>query len=492
MQARKQNGCRGAVSVYLVLMLAVMIPLTLTMIEAARISTIRLTLECAMDLAEDSVLAEYNRELFRQYDLLMIDTAYEHERGSVGYLAEHLEGYADYTIHPSKRILQPGARDLTGLSADTIEITKVSRATDEDGAVFRYMAVSYMLEKYGIAYVQDIQDLAHTTEAEGIYDSDIDSDLSDAQGNVDAIHVEPPEDECDEDGNPVDWEEPEKDDPAGGVLALRSRGILSLVCKEEISGQTIRPEQYASHRSLVVGDGMCEDWEERNSLAEQFLFSEYIMEKCGCYTTPKENSHLRYEVEYIVAGKDSDTENLRSVAHRLLLLRGGANTVHFMRDTQLKNQAKGMAKFLSFVLAFPEFEELFEILIDAAWIYAESVYDVRLLFDGEKIPLIKEHSDWNLGLENALSLTASELDHPNGKESQKGLSYADYLRLMLYVTPLSDRTARCMDIVEMDIRKIEGYENFRLDDCVAAATVQYIFYSSYGYSFFAERRFRYM
>ena len=187
MQVRKKSEKQGAISVYLVLMLAVMIPLTLTMTEAARINAIRLTLECTMDLAADSVLAEYNRELFRQYDLLMIDTAYEYERGLVDHLAEHLENYAYYTLNPSKGILQLNARDLNGLSLDSVEITKVSRATDEGGAVFRYMAISYMLEKYGIAYIQDIQDLAETTETEGIYDSDIDADCSDAQDDVEAV-----------------------------------------------------------------------------------------------------------------------------------------------------------------------------------------------------------------------------------------------------------------------------------------------------------------
>ena len=70
----KKNS--GAVSIFLVLMLAVMLPLILTMIEGARISAMKTAMECAADLSLDSALAEYNRELLRQYDLLFIDTAY--------------------------------------------------------------------------------------------------------------------------------------------------------------------------------------------------------------------------------------------------------------------------------------------------------------------------------------------------------------------------------------------------------------------------------
>ena len=63
--------------------------------------------------------------------------------------------------------------------------------------------------------------------------------------------------------------------------------------------------------------------------------------------------------------------------------------------------------------------------------------------------------------------------------------------MILYLLPLDLKTQHCMDIVEMDLREIGGYGDFCLDNCVAGATVQMIFRSRYGYSFFMERRFRY-
>ena len=74
---------RGAVSIYLTLMMAVMIPLLITMIESARVNAIKLRLECAADLSMDSVLAEYNKALFDRYDLLFVDTMYDGGNGSV-------------------------------------------------------------------------------------------------------------------------------------------------------------------------------------------------------------------------------------------------------------------------------------------------------------------------------------------------------------------------------------------------------------------------
>ena len=143
-EAHSENA---AVSLYLTLMLAVMIPLILTMIEGARISAIKLRLECAADLMAESLLSEYNRELLKQYDLLLIDTAYDTGSGSLDHMLEHLEEYLSYNLQPSKGIYLFTDRDLLGLTLESAEIVSVSRATDEEGAVFEYLVISAMLEK---------------------------------------------------------------------------------------------------------------------------------------------------------------------------------------------------------------------------------------------------------------------------------------------------------------------------------------------------------
>ena len=91
----------AAVSLYLALMMAVMIPILLTMIEGARISAIKLRLECSADLMADSLLAEYNKALLDQYDILLIDTAYDQGSGSLDHMLQHLEDYLSYNLHTS-------------------------------------------------------------------------------------------------------------------------------------------------------------------------------------------------------------------------------------------------------------------------------------------------------------------------------------------------------------------------------------------------------
>lgn len=500
---RKINNNSGVLSVYLALMIAVMIPIILTMIEGARISAMRTRIGCAADLAMDSALAEYNRELLEQYDLLFVDTAYDTGVGSIDNTREHMMDYLSYNIDPGKDNFLMGGSDFLQLECDGIEFTRVSRATDDDGAVFRYMALSYMLEKYGLAYAEDVKDMAEKSESSGLYDGDIESEEADAQQELDDYEFEAPQVD---DGNggkmdDPDWSEPEKADPAGQVNSLRGGGILSLVCGQEISTESVNADIYASHRDLVAGDGMYEEWDDREGIMYEMLFNEYIMEKAGNYLNEKEGSRLKYEVEYIYAGKDSDDANLGTVVNRILLIRGAVNTIYFFEDGELQAESNELAAALAAATMSPELEPVYLALIDAAWIYAESVSDIRILMTGGKLPIIMSPGDWRLSLEGALNATEDmiedSVDDGSGSDmpddpANMEVGYEGYLRLLLYTVSKENRVGRMMDIIEMDVRMVSGYENFRFDDCIAAATVQFTFKSGYGYEFFVERNMRFM
>ena len=489
----KKNS--GAVSIFLVLMLAVMLPLILTMIEGARISAMKTAMECAADLSLDSALAEYNRELLRQYDLLFIDTAYCGEQGSLENTKDHMIEYVNENLDTDGKTFFFRKSDMLGLELEDIEFSNVSRATDDNGSVFRYMALSYMLEKYGIDYVKEAKDLCEKSESSGLFKGDIKKEEADAQKKLDDYEFEHPQVD---DGNggkmdDPDWEEPEKADPAENINKLRSKGILSLVCKGEISGKSTDLKQYASQRDLVKGDGMCSDWDERNGVMYDMLFNEYILCKCGNYTKKKDGSLLDYEAEYIIVGKNNDNDNLKAIANRLLLIRGASNSIYFFTDAELTSAAEAMAAALAAATLTPELEPIYKPLICAAWIYAESLSDVREIFNGKKVPLYKQKGEWKLSLEGALGMTAQSLEKEDGNNTGSiGFGYMEYMRIFMYSTGKDTKTKRMMDIVEMDIRQQPGYEHFRLDNCIAAATVQFSFKSSYGYEFLVTRKMRYM
>jgi len=65
----KGHCCGGYLTVYMTITLGVILTLCLTMIEGARRSAMRMEAELVTDTAMRSLLAEYNRELMRQYNI---------------------------------------------------------------------------------------------------------------------------------------------------------------------------------------------------------------------------------------------------------------------------------------------------------------------------------------------------------------------------------------------------------------------------------------
>ncbi len=80
-------------TVYLTLTLAVLLSLCLSMIEGARSNAIILESEIACDISLNSVMAEYNRELMKQYNIFAIEDSYGGSNASLDNTDAHLTGY---------------------------------------------------------------------------------------------------------------------------------------------------------------------------------------------------------------------------------------------------------------------------------------------------------------------------------------------------------------------------------------------------------------
>lgn len=66
-------------------------------------------------------------------------------------------------------------------------------------------------------------------------------------------------------------------------------------------------------------------------------------------------------------------------------------------------------------------------------------------------PLVKNASDWQLSLSN-LSLILDHLD-TSRKDSKGGMSYEDYLRVLLIAKGKQEKVIRGMDMIECSIRR---------------------------------------
>jgi len=145
-----------------------------------------------------------------------------------------------------------------------------------------------------------------------------------------------------------------------------------------------------------------------------------------------------------------------------------------------------MASLLTAVMMVPELKELVKYSILFAWTFAESVSDLRILFSGGRVPLMKSDDTWRLGLEAMFSFRDSD-----GGDCGEGLYYRDYLRMIVFMTDFDKKTQRLMDIMEMDIRKTAGNADFRIDHCLDCFRAEIEIGTSYGYGATIERVYGY-
>ena len=247
------------------------------------------------------------------------------------------------------------------------------------------------------------------------------------------------------------------------VKELLGKGLLGLVVEnpDKISGSAF------AGRSLYE-DGFGEYSYEDEELHEQILINEYLLSRFGNFAEPASDKVLCYELEYILGGKETDKENLVSVATQLLLLRTPLNFVYLIGSAEKRAEAEGLAWLLVGFTGMYGVVKLTELLILAAWAQAEAIVDVRELFSGGRVPLLKDDHSWRLGMEGLTRLSASKLPAIGGMTD--GFSYKDYLRVLLVKEKRCTRNGRTLDLIEGVIQK--KYDaGFSLRECVTELVI---------------------
>lgn len=473
---------RGGITVFLTSMLLVFMTLVSACVEAARFYAVAVEAECAVSMSLDSVFAEYHRGLLERYDLFFIDSSYGGKQPSYHNTEAHMWDYLSADLSAEDVFVSDG-RDFLAMRPEGVSIVQAALATDACGRDVKYQAVSYMRERVGLGLIEEVQARMDTVRGNGLDTRDVEQEAAQVQAQIDGTAL--PEQQLD-DGSFVTVS---VDNPADSVNGSRFRGILYLVAEQEgLSEQSINTDNYVSHRMLNAGTGpACGD--ASFSVVDEVLFGEYLIEKCGDYRNPSSGGALQYELEYILAGKNSDIENLRWVAGRLILLREAANVMYLYSDSAKVSAADMMAWGLAIVSLEPSLQPLIKNSLLLAWAYAESVLDVRRLFSGEHVPLLKNRETWHLSLEHMLDFVThlGEAD-----DAEEGLDYEDYLRLLLLLENEDTKTLRCMDVMEMNMRNLAGNESFRMDGCIDAMRVEVSISGGFGEYFNIAGQYSYL
>lgn len=279
------------------------------------------------------------------------------------------------------------------------------------------------------------------------------------------------------------------------IYKLFKEGITGLVIDTDISDKTIEYDNLAD--SVVTGTA-CDDISNlsiRSALVNEYIISmfqnytDYIdSENKGTKDILSEDRLLDYETEYILCGGKSDKDNLCEVITKLSHIREGANLLYLITDSQKKNECFTLAVQILGYTGNMVLIKAAQYLIMTLWAYAESIVELRGLYSGESISIIKNAGDWetdingliNLGRENISSGSVQWLKNagknrkgtvqPDDKETDEILSldYAGYLRILLLMQNGTTRNARVMSAMELVMVAL-GHNDFRMKDYIYEA-----------------------
>lgn len=490
---REENGY---LTVFLALSLTVILSLFLTLIEAARMNAVKMQIECACNVASDSVLAEFSKELYKQYDLLFIDTSYGGANPSVENTEKHFKTYLDENF---KREGGLGTlRDFTFLTADSVRIEETRFAADDNYRALREQVYAYMSADPAGSIAAPLLARANSFRGLEMRGFEVEKQRRETVDQLrDSIENKDQRAAQKEQGADLTREVETAQDRDDGQAMIQSMGSFMetpllyqiLGGRAEISSNSVQTGALFSHRGFHVGDGLEVEDSHHYPMADELTFDEYLLAKCGDKVTQRDDSALKYELEYIIAGTEKDNLNLEKTAFRIFMARYASNFICLSSDSTRRSQASAVAGAVTFL--FPEAEKAVEALILFAWSYLESIRDLQILFAGGGVPLIKTSSQWNTKITDMLHPWSLKNRQVTSSPSLQTPGYEDYLRMILLLENASVKNRRFMDICEMNIRQTKGNEQFRMDWCMDSFSYTAGAESTFGYHFIKKRAVSY-
>ena len=492
---------KGSITVFLALILSLLLSLVATSIQSVQAAAARTQILNSMDIGLYSLFGQYDRFLLKNYDLFFLDGTQGGTDLNLAAVYDNFESYMKPILKQNSQKLKLRQGGFSGYRL----------ATDQNGEVFYHQAVSYMKDTLGGQGVQallnrlkDREEKTKQAETDGKtaenggtlenYDSEMNGAFNKSQEAAEAAKKEEAKEEdfgSGEGGGFSDGESNNAKNPIPAIRRIRTMSLLDLVvpASKGISDQKISHGDLLSGRTLQQGMAMPQKTGKDNSGSAKVLFQQYLMEHLGNYISPSE-AGLHYQLEYLLAGKKSDQENLKAVAKRLLLIREGINASCLMADAGKRVQIQALALAIASGFLIPPAAVAIEAALILCWSFAESILDLRELFHGGRVPLTKTAATWQLSLENLPNLLEG-LDSQR-RDAKGGMSYEDYLQVLLLSKSKAVKLTRGMDMIEVEIRSTKGKEGFRLDCCIEAAEISVDVEANRKQTFSVTRQYSYI
>lgn len=426
----------GSISIFLAYVLIFVLVVVFALLEVSRVWCLEQRTEIDAAMTENSLAAEYNVPLWNEYGLLFLDGGYGENALKISYLEKRGLSFAteNMSVHGGETgMIEARSWNLLGLVPKSLTVTGYGLATDQGGRAFQLEAVKAMESQFT---EEVLMELYQTMTKEENFDE---REVSVQETTKEIVIQE----------NPIE-----------AVNGMKKRGILSLVVTEgEVSSKQIDLEQSLSKRTL--NKGTISYSKTSIGWSEKILFRQYLQKYYPCFVNVNGNHALDYELEYLLIGKASDKQNLQGVLNRLLAVRELSN-LQFLRTNPEKQEIiLAAATALAALTLSPELIPAYKTGIMAAWAYAESISDLRLLLDGQKVSMVKTKDQWHTDVAGlSKGVKTKEI-----KQTQ-GLSYQEYIQMFMWTMKDSVLAYRAMDLIEKNTGVNMNCQIYRADGVV--------------------------
>lgn len=417
------------------------------LLEAARLYGLRQYAHEKSTQAGACAAAEYEPYLWDEFHVLMLDGSYGGADFEIGTLAGRIKCALDENLSQNKTFFS--------MRADRMFEPSYVLATDQNGAVFLHMAAAFMKESITTQAAQEIYE-KYTNQNEVQKENTIEEDAVENAGEMLARAKEDADssqeiETVEENENPLE--------AAAHLKKAMKSSVLGFVLEDTscISQKEMNLENEIQRRQLNQGTSEIEiqsDWYEK------VLVLEYAKDCLSSYANVLQHHSASYELEYLIGGKEADSENLEKTVQNLIAYRCAANAVFVLSDFEMMQKAQTIAAALAGFTANPVIIKTVETAIVGAWAYLESVQDVRTLLAGGKIALLKNKQQWTTDLNHLLDCFSVQ---SKAKECENGLNYEDYLKQLLFLLDEQTFAYRLLNVVEQNLKCMQENENVRMD-----------------------------
>ena len=442
---QKVYSKKASITVFLTLLLLLSASFFFALLETARLKGLGTKADIVSDAALESVFAEYQKEIYENYGLLMLDCAY----GSGNFAIENVEKRLQ---EKNLNNLKQSEKELYGINLTECKIPGYQLLTDNGGNVFRHLAARTAKRE---ALVQEVDDFAEEIQQKETLEQEngtVEERLEEANKTIEEVEQAKNTENTEEKVGDISAQKPQEEvkNPIEDANQWKKSAVLSLVIRDEsqLSNKAIALEHTLEHRQKETGN-----LPVQGAILEELWFVKYLETHMGSYRQISSNHALDYEWEYILNGESSDRDNLKETVKSLIMIREIANMGYLIQDQQKCIEAEELAVALMGWSMNPPVVDATKWGILAAWAYSESILDVRALLEGRRIAWIKNAEQWTTGINQ----TGEAVDgFAMAKDCENGWDYLKYLQFLICMKKDSAVNYRSMDIIEVNTNAMYG------------------------------------